>query len=214
VLVAGEFQGTVSFDGASIAADATGRAFLARFGNDGSARAMQAIGTSSPGASVASRVATTGALTVVQTLEWGTAGLPDATGGLHAFDDSGAERWSVRIADDGDQNPQLRSLAITPDDRVLSAAWVDAPYNDDHPDQTSGGMEVSTFDASGNASVSAFGRRMIGAPKATMVQGSAVGPSGEAAFAGEFAGALELGPAQLATAGDTDVFVVVVDRQQ
>jgi hypothetical protein len=213
VIVAGDFSGMVSFAGAPVAPVAAQRAFVARFGGDGTPRSMRPIGRAAPGSSTATQVAARNGLAAVQTLEWSTAGLPDATGGLHAFDDTGAETWSAQLSDDGGVNPQARAVAVATDSRVMSSAWVDSPFDGAHPDQTTGDMEISAFDSHGTPSVSRLGRRMVGARKETAVRAAAVGPAGTTAFAGDFAGALELGDTMLATPGDADVFVTVVDPQ-
>jgi hypothetical protein len=213
VLVTGSFSSPVTLGSFAVSPDAADRAFLARFGPDARPQSIQALGVAAPGQSYATHIAAGTDEFVVQTLESDTAGTPTAYGRVYAFDMGGTPTWSARIDDDGLANPQIRTLAIAPDDVVTSAAWVDGPYSVDRPDTATGTMEVATFDPTGTRSTSSFGKRMVGAPVETMVGGSAIGPSGASSFVGDFAGALDFGAGPMLSHGrmDSDVFVVLVD---
>jgi hypothetical protein len=213
VLLTGSFSGQVTLGTVELSPEAADRAFLAHFDNNAQPRSIQAVGAAAPGESFPTQVATSFAGSFVQTIESDTAGTPTAYGRVYAFDDNGSPTWSARVDDAGSTNPQLRTLAVSPDGSAVSAAWVDAPYNADHPETTTGNMELANFDASGTRATSSFGRRMVGAPPATTVRGSVFGLDGTSAFVGDFAGVLDFGggPMVSGSNADTDVFVVLVD---
>jgi hypothetical protein len=213
VLVVGEFAAPATFGGDLLDSGAFDRAFLARLRKDGLYLSSCVVGAGGDGESMATQVALASSnVVVVQTVERDDLRNP-AYGFVHTFDDNDHERWSSKLADNGDGNPQLRTLAIAPSGLIVSSAWDDAPYNADHPDQVSGSMEVVTYDPGGRTSTSSFGSRMLGGLQATLAVGSAIGSTGTIAYTGEFGGEVNFGTGPVQTHGqnDTDAYIVLVE---
>jgi hypothetical protein len=126
---------------------------------------------------------------------------------LTQFDGDGRSLWSITRA--GNDNQVFGPLAVRPDGDLVSANWDEI----DAPDPVVGHVEITTFDRSGHFSQGGVGARVSPDYRGTGIAASAVGPHGELAVVGEFAGSIDLGFGPLVTHGtdDTDAFVLVVE---
>jgi hypothetical protein len=208
VAIAGTMNSAYSFGGPVVSATNDVRsAFVATYHHDGTYAMAQSVGPATAATDGTGVVLLQSGLALVQEVEEFVP-LP-GEGGIYAVDDAGMVQWSATIPDDGSSSPQLRAFATTWEGMTTSIAWVDSPYNADHPGTVTGHMEVAVFDTAGGRTTSTFGQRLTGAANATMARAAAASPNGKLAIVGDFSGMLDFGFGPV-SAGAA-MFIVVVD---
>jgi len=188
--------------------------YVARFSSAGAFESAHVIATpgdfEADGLGVA---APSAGMLLVQTSEMGSASLGDSA--VHAYDGAGNELWASTIPNHGSFGPPIRTLLTTNDGRILSTTWNDAPYNADHPELTTGSLEVVSFDALGTPSTTTLGERMMATPaEITVFFRATAAPDGELTLGGQLGGTIDVGTGPVSAHGsvDVDAFVVVVDQ--
>jgi hypothetical protein len=207
VVVVGVLTGSASVGGAVLDPDSTERGFYVRYDNDGLYLSSSTVGVD-VNESFATNVVFDGSgAAIVQTTE----GTSPHHGDLYSFDDSGDERWSVELDNEGALDPSPRSLAITPAGDAVSSVWADGPIANGSPDAT-GTMQVSTFREQ-SMGMETFGQRTLGAASSTIVRANAIGSDGASAYVGTLTGNVQFGSTQLEGDGGRP-FIVLVDPKQ
>jgi hypothetical protein len=210
VLITGTFTQPTSF-GDILVTPPDLSAFVARVDATGAmleARAVAASGaTRTDGQSVA--VSSTDVV-FVQTLEEGHSVYPVPT--LHALDLAWQEQWATFEPEEGFvEPPWQRALTVLPNGVATASAWIDSPFNADHPETVTGYASVVAYDVDGTPHESRIGSRSLGHVVATHVNGAAAGAQNGLALVGEFGGTINFGSVSLPARGDLDGFVVMID---
>ena len=210
ILATGTFGDATSF-GDIMVAPPGDSAFVTRIDPSGAmleARAVDAAGaTTSGGQSIA--VSSTDVV-FVQTIEDGHSVYAVPT--LHALDLAWQEQWATYEPEEGDTKPPWpRALTVLPNGTAIAAAWVDSPFNADHPDTVTGFTSVVAYDFAGTPREFRIGSRSLGYVVESHVNAAAATAENGLVLAGEFGGAIDVGRGPLRAQGDLDGFVVMLD---
>lgn len=199
VVVAGAFDLPVSIGGHQLSPRSRTDGFLARFGSDGALVWTRSFGggamTSTPSAMA---VRDDGSLLVT--------GNEDEHATIHAIDSDGGSLWMV-----GSSGPTAgaQSIATTPDGDVIAGGSVsgfDAAFGGVSLAQD---MYVLAIDPSGHP----LEGRSYGSsqPMEDQARSLATGPRGEIAAAGVFDRTIDFGAGSVASAGERDAVIVLMD---
>jgi hypothetical protein len=207
VVVAGTFSGTGSFGGATLDATAPARGFIARYRNDGLYLWSHTFGIDNGQTSAAQLAILGNDHIAVTDTETPTGSITNSPGRLIQLDGDGHLLWTMGQTDSDD--PSFGELAVRPNGDLVAAKWREIGASNSVP----GHIEIMTIDPDGHFSSGDIGSRVYQDYRSTRLAASAIGPHGELAVVGEFAGSIDLGFGPLVTHGtdDTDAFVLVVE---